>query len=101
MAASLNFLASKIFGSKNERELKRLRPYVDEINELESRMEQESADQLRARIAQWKARIGAIEELEEREGALGDILSEVFAVVREASKRTLGQRHFDVQLIGG
>ena len=101
MAASLNFLASKIFGSKNERELKRLRPYVDEINELESRMEQESADQLRARIAQWKARIGAIEELEEREGALADILPEVFAVVREASKRTLGQRHFDVQLIGG
>jgi preprotein translocase subunit SecA len=101
MAASLNFIASKIFGSKNERELKRLRPYVDEINELESRMEKESADQLRARIAQWKARIGAIEEFEEREGALGDILPEVFAVVREASKRTLGQRHFDVQLIGG
>ena len=101
MAASLNFIARKIFGSKNERELKRLRPYVDEINGLESRIEQETGDQLRARIAQWKERIGAIEDLEQREGALGDILPEVFAVVREASKRTLGQRHFDVQLIGG
>ncbi len=101
MAASLNFIARKIFGSKNERELKRLRPYVDEINGLESRIERETGDQLRARIAQWKERISAIEDLEQREGALGDILPEVFAVVREASKRTLGQRHFDVQLIGG
>jgi len=101
MAASLNFIARKIFGSKNDREIKRLYPFVDEINELESRMEQESGDQLRARIAEWKARISALEEREERDGALQEILPEVFAVVREASKRTLGQRHFDVQLIGG
>ncbi|MFI5353937.1 MAG: preprotein translocase subunit SecA, partial [Candidatus Binatales bacterium] len=101
MAASLNFIASKIFGSKNDREIKRLRPYVDDINELESRMEQESGDQLRARIAEWKERISAIEERELRDEALQEILPEVFAVVREASKRTLGQRHFDVQLIGG
>ena len=101
MAASLNFIASKIFGSKNDREIKRLRPYVDDINDLESRMEQESGDQLRARIAEWKARISAIEERELRDEALREILPEVFAVVREASKRTLGQRHFDVQLIGG
>ncbi len=101
MAASLNFIARKIFGSKNERELKRLRPYVDEVNGLESQIEKETGDQLRVRIAQWKERIGAIEDRDEREGALGDILPEVFAVVREASKRTLGQRHFDVQLIGG
>ena len=101
MAASLNYIARKIFGSKNDREVKRLQPYVDEINDLEKRMEQESADQLRARIAEWKARISAIEEREERDEALQEILPEVFAVVREASKRTLGQRHFDVQLIGG
>jgi len=101
MAASLNFIASKIFGSKNDREIKRLRPFVDDINELESRMEQESGDQLRARIAEWKGRIGAIEERELRDEALQEILPEVFAVVREASKRTLGQRHFDVQLVGG
>ncbi|MGD0076821.1 MAG: preprotein translocase subunit SecA [Candidatus Binataceae bacterium] len=101
MAASFNFIARKIFGSKNDREIKRLGPFVDDINELESRMEAESADQLRARIAEWKARISAIEEREERDEALQEILPEVFAVVREASKRTLGQRHFDVQLIGG
>src|SRR5208282_3321431 len=101
MAASLNFIASKIFGSKNDREIKRLRPYADDINELESAMERKSADQLRARIAEWKARISAIEERELRDEALQEILPEVFAVVREASKRTLGQRHFDVQLIGG
>src|SRR5580704_14397090 len=98
MSASLNFIARKIFGSKNDREVKRLQPYVDEINDLEKRMEQESSDQLRARIAEWKGRISAIEEREERDEALQEILPEVFAVVREASKRTLGQRHFDVQL---
>jgi len=101
MAASFNFIARKIFGSKNDREIKRLYPYVYDINDLEQRMEQESADQLRARIAEWRARISAIEEREERDEALQEILPEVFAVVREASKRTLGQRHFDVQLIGG
>ena len=71
------------------------------IGEFEPTLVAESDDQLRARIAQWKEKISPIEDDEERKGALDDALPEVFAVVREASKRTLGQRHFDMQLIGG
>src|SRR5271156_1705964 len=91
----------KIFGSKNEREIKRLRPDVDEINRIEPEISALSDDELRAKIAEWKAKISAIEEREQRDEAMLEILPQVFAVVREASKRTIGQRHFDVQLIGG
>ena len=101
MASSLTLISRKIFGSRNDRELKRLRPSVDRINELEPEFAAKSDEELRALIAEWKARISAIEERDERDEALWEILPEVFAVVREASKRTLGQRHFDVQLIGG
>jgi preprotein translocase subunit SecA len=101
MSASLTFIAHKVFGSKNDREIKRLRPSVDAINRLEPSVAQQSDDQLRARIAEWKAKLSAIEDREEREEAMEEVLPEVFAVVREAAKRTLGQRHFDVQLIGG
>jgi preprotein translocase subunit SecA len=94
-------LGRKVFGSKNDRELKRMRPLVEEINRLEPTLEAESAEQLRARIAAWRERIAPLEEAEERAGALQDALPEVFAIVREAAKRTLGQRHFDVQLLGG
>ncbi len=98
---TLNRLGRKIFGSKNDREIKRLGPLVKVIGDLEPTLEAESDDQLRARIANWKEKISAIEDPEEQAGALDDALPEVFAIVREASKRTLGQRHFDVQLIGG
>ncbi|MGA7871535.1 MAG: hypothetical protein WCA22_11620, partial [Candidatus Binatus sp.] len=101
MASAISLVARKIFGSKNEREIKRLRPDVDEINRLEPEISALSDDQLRAKIAEWKANISAIEEREQREDAMLEILPQVFAVVREASKRTIGQRHFDVQLIGG
>jgi preprotein translocase subunit SecA len=101
MASSISTVARKIFGSKNDRDVKRLRYQVDEINGLEDEISKETDDQLRARIAEWKAKLSAIEDREEREGAMLDLLSPVFAVVREAAKRTLGQRHFDVQLIGG
>jgi preprotein translocase subunit SecA len=101
MASSLTQISRKIFGSRNDRELKRMRPSVDRVNELEAEFEKKSQEELRALIVEWRARISAIEEQEEREGALWDLLPEVFAAVREASKRTLGQRHFDVQLIGG
>ena len=101
MASAFSLVARKIFGSKNEREIKRLRPDVDEINGLEAEISALSDDELRAKIAEWKAKISAIEDREEREEALLEILPQVFAVVREAAKRTLGQRHFDVQLIGG
>jgi preprotein translocase subunit SecA len=101
MASAFSLVARKIFGSKNEREIKRLRPDVDEINRLEPEISALSDDQLRAKIAEWKAAISAIEDREEREEAMLEILPPVFAVVREAAKRTIGQRHFDVQLIGG
>src|SRR5580692_6743429 len=101
MASAFSLVARKIFGSKNEREIKRLRPDVEEINRLEPEISALSDDELRAKIAEWKAKISAIEEREEREEAMLEILPQVFAIVREASKRTLGQRHFDVQLIGG
>jgi preprotein translocase subunit SecA len=101
MASSFSTVARKIFGSKNDRDVKRLRFQVDEINRLEDEISKETDDQLRARIAEWKAKLSVIEDREEREEAMLDVLSPVFAVVREAAKRTLGQRHFDVQLIGG
>ncbi len=101
MASSFSTVARKIFGSKNDRDVKRLRYQVDEINRLEDEISKETDDQLRARIAEWKAKVSAIEDREEREDAMLDVQSEIFAVVREAAKRTLGQRHFDVQLIGG
>ncbi|MGH7984819.1 MAG: preprotein translocase subunit SecA [Candidatus Binataceae bacterium] len=101
MASSLTTAARRIFGSKHDREVKRMRPIVEEINRLEPEISRESDDRLRTRIAEWKARISAIEDNDEREDALEDVMPEVFAVVREAAKRTLGQRHFDVQLIGG
>ena len=78
----------------NEKELKRLQPYVDRVNELESEFEKLSDDALRAKTDEFKARL--------QDGAtLDDILPEAFAAVREAAKRTLGQRHFDVQILGG
>src|SRR6202047_5210432 len=101
MASAFTSVAHKIFGSKNDRELKRLTPLVEQINDLEEKISKETDDGLRRRIAEWKSRISAIEDIYDREDALWEVLPEVFAVVREASKRTLGQRHFDVQLIGG
>ena len=101
MASAFSLVARKIFGSKNEREIKRLRPDVDEINRLEPEISALSDDELRAKIVEWKANIGGIEDREQREEAMLEILPQVFAVVREAAKRTIGQRHFDVQLIGG
>src|SRR5271165_1984661 len=101
MASAISLVARKIFGSKNEREIKRLRPDLDEINRIEPEISALSDDELRGKIAEWKANISAIEDREQRDEAMLEILPQVFAVVREASKRTIGQRHFDVQLIGG
>src|ERR1700737_4256072 len=101
MASSLTAVAHKVFGSKNDRELKRLRPTVAAINELEPQISAETDDRLREKIAEWKARLSAIEEDEARAEAMDEVMPEVFALVREAGRRTLGQRHFDVQLVGG
>ena len=87
-------LIKKIVGSKNERELKRIHPLVERINQLEPEISPLSDDQLRGKTAEFKERVGRGEPIEE-------ILPEAFAVVRETAKRTLGERHYDVQLIGG
>ena len=87
-------LIKKIVGSKNERELRRIQPLVDQINQWEPKVSPLSDDQLRAKTGQFKERIEKGESIEE-------ILPEAFAVVRETAKRTLGERHYDVQLIGG
>ncbi|MBW1800508.1 MAG: preprotein translocase subunit SecA [Deltaproteobacteria bacterium] len=83
-----------IFGSKNERELKRLAPVVEEINQLEPEYQRLSDDQFQSKTVAFKERLSKGETLDE-------LLPEAFAAVREASVRTLGMRHFDVQLIGG
>ncbi len=85
---------TKVFGSKNERELKRLQPLVERINALETEVHAMSDEQLKAQTPKFKERI-------ERGEPLDDLLPEAFAAVREASLRTLKMRHFDVQLIGG
>jgi preprotein translocase subunit SecA len=89
----MSFL-NKIFGSRNERTLKKLRKTVELINQLEPEMEALSDEQLKAKTTEYKERVEKGETLEQ-------LLPEAFATVREASKRALGLRHFDVQLIGG
>ncbi len=89
----MSFL-SKIFGDANARYIKSLQPIVDSINELEKDFEKLSDAQLKDKTAEFKQRLA-------EDATLDDILPEAFAAVREASKRTLGQRHFDVQLMGG
>ena len=87
-------ILQKIVGSKNERELKQLHPLVDRINGLESEFETLSDSDLQAKTIEFKKRFTDGETLD-------DLLPEAFSVVREASKRVLGMRHFDVQLVGG
>src|SRR5579885_3663268 len=87
-------VARKLFGSANERRIRSYRPRVEAINALEAELEALSDEALRARTEEFKKQIA--------DGAtLDDILVPAFATVREGAKRTLGQRHFDVQLIGG
>ena len=87
-------LIKKIVGTKNERELKRIRPLVEQINALEPQCEKLTDAELRAKTVEFKKRFA--------DGAsLDDLIPETFAAVREASKRTIKLRHFDVQMIGG
>ena len=90
----LGYILKKIFGSKNERELRRLAPLVDHINSLEPELRHLSDAQLQGKTAEFKGRLAQGEELD-------DLLPEAFAVAREASLRVLRMRPFDVQLIGG
>ncbi|MGA7383112.1 MAG: preprotein translocase subunit SecA [Terriglobales bacterium] len=117
----INALLGKVFGTKNEREIKRLMPKVEAISALEPAMKQLSDDQLQAKTAEFRQRIqdrlksiadepdADIERMKEIDDerrkasneVLDEILVEAFAVVREAGRRVLNMRHFDVQLIGG
>jgi preprotein translocase subunit SecA len=117
----INTLLGKVFGTKNEREIKRLLPRVEAINALEPEVQKLTDDQLRAKTGEFRAKIrerlsAVVDEPEadtdrqneiesERarvlEEALDEILEEAFAVVRETGRRVLNMRHFDVQLIGG
>ena len=87
-------LMEKIFGTHSSREIKRIMPIVKKINELEPEIQKLTDAQLKGKTDEFKSRLSKGETLD-------DILPEAFAVVREASKRVLGMRHFDVQLIGG
>jgi len=89
----LNFL-TKVFGSKNERELKQLQPLVERINALEPEMQAMSDEKLKAQTGVFRQRL-------DQGDTLDNLLPEAFATVREASLRTLKMRHFDVQLVGG
>lgn len=87
-------LFKKLFGSKNEREVKRMAKVVQAVNAFEEQMLALSDEQLRGKSEAFKARLAQGESLDQ-------LLPEAFAVCREASKRVMGMRHFDVQLIGG
>ena len=85
---------NKIFGTKSERDLKKIQHYVDKANALAAQMEALSDDQLKAKTQEFRKRLAEGETLD-------DILAEAFATVREAAKRVIGLRPYDVQLLGG
>ncbi|MDP1538845.1 MAG: preprotein translocase subunit SecA, partial [bacterium] len=89
-------IIDKIFGDANEKYLEKLEPVVKKINSLEKELESFSSGQLKEKTSELKAKLNKA-----RGCLLDDLLPEAFALVREASKRTLKQRHFDVQMIGG
>ena len=107
-------LIKMIFGSRTDREVKRLKPFVSQINEIENGLQKLSDDELRAKTAAWKEELAKIEDKDELAQKLNDILPAAFAVVKNACRRLLGQEitvrglpqkwdmvPFDVQLIGG
>ena len=110
----IGFIFRKIAGSRNDREVRRLRPVVAKINELEASLQSLPDDALRSKTAAWKERLAKIEDKKELAAAVNEILPEAFAVVKNACRRLMGQEivvrghaskwdmiPFDVQLIGG
>ena len=110
----IGFIVKKIIGSKNEREVKRLRPMVIKINDIEASLQSQPEEVLRQKTAEWKARCSAIQDKDELKRTLDELLPEAFAVVKNACRRLWGtdvvvRGHtskwemipFDVQLIGG
>src|SRR5271168_4318432 len=90
----LSTIAQRFFGSANERKLKPMQSLVAAINAREDEFKVKTDEQLKAMTPAFRQRLAGGEDLD-------DILPEAFGTVREAAKRTLGQRHFDVQLLGG
>ncbi len=105
----INSIFTKVFGTSNERAVKRMQPVLEQINSFEPALEALTDEQLRAKTAEFRERIATrtadIADRDERIAAekamLDEILPEAFAVVREAGRRAVGMRHFDVQMIGG
>ncbi len=110
----IGIIFKKIFGTKNDREVKRLRPRVEQIRQFEESIKSLSDDALRQKTAEWKQQLGAIEDLAELSAKLDEILPEAFAVVKDTCRRLVGKEvivrghpivwdmvPFDVQLIGG
>ena len=110
----LGFIVKKVFGTKNDREVKRMRPIVATINEFEPSFQSLSDEALREKTAAWKTRLTAIEDRKELSAALEEILPEAYALVKNACRRLMGQEvevrghkilwdmiTFDVQSIGG
>jgi len=112
----INWILKKIVGSKNQREIKRMRPLVEQINAIEKELQSVSDDDLRGKTAAWKERLSKIEDPNEQAVILDEILPEAFAVVKNAARRLTERQHsfmacdieskwnmihFDVQLIGG
>ena len=110
----IGYIIKKVIGSKNDREVKRMRPIVAQINEIEASLQKLPEQELRDRTAKWKERLAAIEDKDELKAALDEIMPEAFAVVKNACRRLCGQDvivrghpirwemvPFDVQLIGG
>src|SRR6202453_4790892 len=112
----INWILKKIVGSKNQREIKRMRPIVEQINAIERELQSVSDDELRGKAAAWKGGPTGIEDPNEQNDVLNEIMPEAFAVVKNAARRlterqqtfnvcdqpmTWNMVHFDVQLIGG
>ncbi len=110
----LNKVLAKVFGTSNERAVKRMLPVLAQINSFDEAIKQLTDEQLAAKTTEFRARIATARLKAEQSGitepdeliaaekvALDEILPEAFAVVREAGRRTVGMRHFDVQMIGG
>ncbi|HHG74916.1 MAG TPA: preprotein translocase subunit SecA, partial [Persephonella sp.] len=98
----IGYVFKKIFGTKNEREIKKVQPIVQKVNQLEEQFDQLSNKEIREKSLQLIEKVRSDKDLSDAitRGEIVDILPEAFALVKEAAKRTLGLRPFDVQLIG-
>src|SRR5687767_13476247 len=89
-----------LFADSNQKVIDRYKKSIDQINSLEKEFEAKSQDELKALTLQWKEKLKD-QSLEETKDYLNELLPQAYAAVREAAKRTIGQRHYDVQLMGG